>query len=262
MKNDYEIRGDVTVIFLDRKDGSRLECLIDTVDLERAQEFPWKWSAHWDRHTLSFYAEGKSSARKRNKDGAEGKREYFSLHRWICNPPEGHEVDHIFHDTLDNRRSVNLRVIPKGFNQQNYYGARRDSGSGVRGVAWNKDSQRWIARFRINGKMHHIGSFVDKDEAERAVISARAKYMPYSLDADIPDVPKLNEIINPCFETGLYATNTSGYRGLIYEKKTERWYGRAQRKGKTISTKSYENKEDAYKALCEKLKSLEAAVCV
>ena len=31
MRNEYEIRGDVTAVFLKRKDGTRLEMVIDTV---------------------------------------------------------------------------------------------------------------------------------------------------------------------------------------------------------------------------------------
>ncbi|OPY57154.1 MAG: AP2 domain protein [Pelotomaculum sp. PtaU1.Bin035] len=247
MKNDYEIRGDVTVIFLDRKDGTRLECLIDTVDLPRAMEFPWKWSPHWDRHTLSFYAEGKSYRKGQ-------KREHFSLHRWLCNPPESYEVDHINHNTLDNRRSSNLRVIPKGANQQNYKGARKhNKSSGVRGVSWHYPNQKWRAAFRVNNKTYHVGLYDTVEEAEKAVIAARLKYMPYSIDNANTMQP---DKINPCFESGIYSTNTSGYRGLIHEKKTNKWYGRIQRKGIVVKIKPCKTKEEAYKKLCEKAKLL------
>lgn len=39
MKNDFEIRGDVTAIFLRRKDGNPMETIISTSDLPKAQEF-------------------------------------------------------------------------------------------------------------------------------------------------------------------------------------------------------------------------------
>lgn len=41
-----------------------------------------------------------------------------SLHRFLTNPPNGLEVDHINHDTLDNRRS-NLRVVTHAENMRN-----------------------------------------------------------------------------------------------------------------------------------------------
>lgn len=183
MKNDYEIRGDVTVIFLDRKDGSRLECLIDTDDLPRAMEFPWKWSPHWNPQTESFYAEGKTY-HKRNPDGTDAKREHYELHRWLYLPlPKTVEVDHINHDTLDNRRSSNLRVLPKGMNQQNYKGARKDSSSGIRGVRKTHMEGKWKAAIKVNKIEYCLGYFTDLKEAERVVTAARARMMPYSLEA-------------------------------------------------------------------------------
>lgn len=181
VKNRYEVRGDVAVIFLKRKDGSELECLVDTDDLPRVMEFSYAWSPHWDKHTQSFYAEGKTSGSR--KEGPKRKRQHFSLHRWLLNPPKGTEVDHIDHKTLDNRRH-NLRVLPKGGNQQNYAGARRhNQSSGVRGVSWNYKVRKWVAKFRLNRKDYHVGCFDTVEEAARAVTEARAIAMPYSLDA-------------------------------------------------------------------------------
>jgi hypothetical protein len=253
MKNNYEIRGEVTAIFLRRRDGTRLETLIDTADLPRAMEAPFAWSAHWDKNTQSFYVEGKTYKRGE-------KRVYHSLHRWIMQPPQGYEVDHIFHDTLDNRRSM-LRVLPKGANQQNCNGARRhNNSSGIRGVTWSKKLNKWVARFRVNGKTYHIGVFVDLAEAERAITAARAKYLPYSIDALDPNVPELHDIIIPCFETGIASNNTTGHRGLVYEKRIKKWFGKAQRKGNIATTGYYENKLDAHMELIEKIKLLEASL--
>jgi len=257
MKNEYEIRGDEVAIFLKRKDGSRLETLICTSDLARAMEFPCAWSAHWDPQTQSFYAEGKTY------NGQGQKREYFSLHRWIMQPKPGFEVDHLFHDTLDNRR-YNLRELPKGGNQQNYAKARKDNeSSGVRGVSWSKRYNKWRAAFRVNGITYHVGVFDDLREAEIAIKAARAKYMPYSLDAMDNSLPDINDIKKPCFEGAVCSNNTSGYRGLIFEKRINKWVGRAMRKGKMVTTKYYAEKEDAYRELCEKVKLLEAElICV
>lgn len=249
MKNDYEIRGDVTAILWTNTKGKKFEILIDTDDLERVKAFPNTWYAHWNHRPKQYYAEGK------RWDGR--KRVCYSMHRWIMQPEGDDEVDHIYHDGLDNRRS-NLRVIPKGANQQNYKSARVHSGTGIRGV-YRTESKRWLARFRVNNKHYHVGVFDTPEEAEIAIMAARAKYMPYSQEALNKDsIPDLNDIITPCFEDGLYATNTSGYRGLVYNHRLGKWFGRTRRNGVNIVGKYFKKKKDAYFDLCEKLKSWEA----
>lgn len=249
MRNEYEIRGDITAILLKRKNGECLETLIDTDDLEKVEQFPFTWFAHWDKSTKGFYVEGKIKSKE------DGKRKTYSLHRWIMQSQEGYEVDHIFHDTLDNRRK-NLRVLKKGFNQQNYAGARtHNKSSGIRGVSWVKKLRKWRASFRLDGTTYHVGVYADLNDAERAIILARAKYMEYSNDRLIVDKGDLNNVF-PCFETGLSANNTSGYNGLVFDKKIKKWQGRKTIKGKIYHTKYYSNKEDAHNKLQEIIKEV------
>ena len=175
MKNDYEIRGDVTAILWTNTKGKKFEILIDTDDLERVKAFPNTWYAHWNHRPKQYYAEGK------RWDGR--KRVCYSMHRWIMQPEGDDEVDHIYHDGLDNRRS-NLRVIPKGANQQNYKSARVHSGTGIRGVSPSPSKEgRWVASYKVNGKYHHVGVYGTIEEAEKVVKRARAENMPYSLEA-------------------------------------------------------------------------------
>lgn len=39
--NDYKIIGDETIIYLKRKDGTILECIIDTEDFEKVKNYYW-----------------------------------------------------------------------------------------------------------------------------------------------------------------------------------------------------------------------------
>lgn len=169
MKNAFEIRGDVTAIFLRRMNGSILETLIDTSDLPTAQEFNGSWYAHWAGNTESFYAMG-------NLRISKEKRTSVQLHRWILKPDKHIVVDHINHDTLDNTRK-NLRAISNQFNCHNKNPNRI---KGVRGVYWSEAHRRWRAVGSVNGKHHHIGLFYDLREAEKAVVDWRRKFMPYS----------------------------------------------------------------------------------
>lgn len=70
---------------------------------------------------------------------------------------KGEVVDHINHDTLDNRRS-NLRVITQ---LQNAYNAtmRTTNAIGYKGVFLHKQVNKWRAVIKVNGKRKHLGCF-------------------------------------------------------------------------------------------------------
>ena len=46
----------------------------------------------------------------------------------------------------------------------------------------------------------------------------------------------------------IYSTNTSGYKGVVYDKKYNKWQARTRISGKSICFGSFENKEDAIQA--------------
>jgi len=171
MKNDYKILGDTTIIYLRRKNGEVLETLIDTSDLPKLKEFNKTWSAHFAPNTNSFYAV--SSIRVRKKQKA------VWLHRYLLEVADGKVTDHKNHDTLNNKRE-NLRILTNAENLQNKKGPNRNNTSGVRGVTRVKGSNKWRAKIGFQGKKIHVGYFDDLKEAEKAVIEARRKYLPYS----------------------------------------------------------------------------------
>lgn len=173
LRNEYEIRGDVTAIFLKRRSGEILETLISTSDLPKVQELQIGWYARLHRHTKTFYVQG-HTPRIGEKDSKT-----ISLHRFIMDNPKGLVVDHINHDTLNNTRK-NLRAVTKEHNCQNLKGAQRNSKTGIRGVSWNKRRNRWYAQIRSHGKNIYVGLFKNIEDAEKAVIEARRKYMPGS----------------------------------------------------------------------------------
>lgn len=174
MKNEYEVRGEHAVIYLNRRDGSILECVIDLNDLEVAKAFEGKWYAHKGRITNYFYVYG-------NHTTIKGKT--VILHSQILNTPKGMMVDHINGNTLDNRR-YNIRNVTQGQNNQNKQGAyKNNKSSGVRGVTWHKRLNKWHASVMVTGKQTYVGQFDTIENAEKAVKEARAKYLPYSQEA-------------------------------------------------------------------------------
>lgn len=89
--------------------------------------------------------------------------------------PQYMVVDHINHNTLDNRKS-NLRIVPQKINLQNKSGAFKNSKSGIRGVCYHKASGKWYARVYVDRKEVFQKLFNTKEEAEKHVINAREKY--------------------------------------------------------------------------------------
>jgi hypothetical protein len=175
MKNDYEIRGDVTVIFLKHK-GRIIETIIDTADLPKADSFINKWMAREDVRSQSIYVDG-------NLYKINGIQKRTSLHRWLMDAPIGFVVDHINHKTLDNRRSVNLRTCTHAENCQNFDKARRNNkSSGVLGVHYFKQAKKWRAQVRVKG-FSYAEYFDSLEEAERAVKEIRAKQLPFSQES-------------------------------------------------------------------------------
>ena len=84
------------------------------------------------------------------------------------------QVDHINHDPTDNRW-INLRAASYEINGKNRI-MNSTNISGVNGVSFNKDRNRWCARIGANNKQYFLGRFADKEDAIAARRVADAKY--------------------------------------------------------------------------------------
>ncbi len=91
------------------------------------------------------------------------KRQLVLMHREIMNPPPGTVVDHINHNTLNNRQ-CNLRVCTARENTYNRRNTNRSSG--FAGVTPQGD--KWAARVNKDGKVFHVGLFDDRIAAAKA----------------------------------------------------------------------------------------------
>ena len=55
--------------------------------------------------------------------------------------------------------------------------------SGIKGVCWNKNYQKWFAYIKINQKSINLGYFINFDDAVKARKEAEEKYFgEYSYD--------------------------------------------------------------------------------
>lgn len=153
MKNRFEIRGEVTAIFLRRrKTRATLETLIDTKDLAVAQSMRLTWFAMWAPSAGTFYA--------RNRIGV-------LLHRLIKPCDDTLDIDHRDHDGLNNRSS-NLFPSTRSRNRLNQIRVQQGTESGMRGVS-RAYKDNWRARVKLNGKSHFLGYFRRKEEASAVV---------------------------------------------------------------------------------------------
>ena len=97
------------------------------------------------------------------------------MHRHIMNCPKGLWVDHINHDTLDNRKE-NLRIVTPSQNMMNRLGARKNKKLNIRGVYFHEGTGKYRAMIRVYGKLKHLGLYKTTQEASKAYADANMKY--------------------------------------------------------------------------------------
>jgi hypothetical protein len=81
------------------------------------------------------------------------------------------QIDHINHIKSDNRIN-NLRQADHSQNGCNR-GLQSNNRSGVSGVHWSSQKEKWFAKIKLNGKSKHLGVFSDIEDAANAVKKAR-----------------------------------------------------------------------------------------
>lgn len=111
------------------------------------------------------------------KYGAHRLAYLFMTGEW---PPSGYDIDHINRCGSDNRW-CNIRLATPSQN-----GANRDifrnNKSGVKGVYFNRQKQKWHAAIKHDSQRHHLGFYESKDDAINARREAEAillgKFIP------------------------------------------------------------------------------------
>ena len=171
-RNEYEVRGDDSVLFLRRRDGSVLETIISTSDLSKILSVPVRWHAYRDSRSGALYV---AASRYVGGGRKRARNEHFVLARVLMDAPEGSEVDHIDRNPLNNRRD-NLRVVSHAVNMRNK-SMYRNNTSGYVGVGWNRKSGRWQAYFKKDGRQVYVGMFDDPATAAQARESAMLEAM-------------------------------------------------------------------------------------
>ena len=82
--------------------------------------------------------------------------------------------DHVDRNPLNNQKN-NLRPATSSENSRNSSLSCRNT-SGVIGVSWVKDRNKWAAQISINNKNSNLGRFISKEDAIKARLEAELKY--------------------------------------------------------------------------------------
>lgn len=167
MKNDYRFAGSDVVIDLKSSKYGNQETIISAKDFDLVNSMPNTWFVHWSPHGRRFYVVA-------NLDASDGKRTTVKLHRWISKPSDDEVVDHINHNTLDNREE-NLRNLISRHNAQNREKYNKNSTTKVRGVSYRSDINKFRARIYSNRKLVYSENFNTLEEAGTAVKEVRER---------------------------------------------------------------------------------------
>ena len=84
------------------------------------------------------------------------------------------EIDHI-DGNKSNNCIENLRSVTREQNIQNTK-LRKDNTSGIKGVCWDKRSNKWKVQIAVNKKNHFLGHFDSIDLAKKTVDQFRKKH--------------------------------------------------------------------------------------
>lgn len=169
MKNNIIINTELNCaeMIISSKVHGEKRVLIDIEDIERVQEYKWCYSNY------SKIKEGYIS-HTINKSLNIPKTATLKLHRFVMNCSKDMVIDHINRDTLDNRKR-NLRICTQTDNHRNRSISKTNI-SGIRGVYWDKEKNKYRALITVNSKKIHIGYYNTIEEAKQARIEAEYKY--------------------------------------------------------------------------------------
>lgn len=137
------------------------------------EDYEWLMQRRW------YYVSTRSGYASTRETNAQGRPITIYMHRLILNAAPDQQVDHINHDTLDNRR-CNLRLATKTQNRQNQTKHRlyqgRATSSQYKGVSWCNFRKKWTASITKDRIRKWLGAFTDEIEAARAYDSAAREH--------------------------------------------------------------------------------------
>lgn len=158
--NTYDLSGDFGVGYTENCE----EFYFDLEDFDKIKKYSW----HTDKA-------GYICANERYYQNDELKNKTVKMHRIVMGVTDPQkQVDHIFHQVNDNRKSQ-LRIVSPFENAANKR-ALNSNTSGVCGVNYVHKMKQWRAYIGLNNKQKHLGYFKKLEDAINARRMAEIKY--------------------------------------------------------------------------------------
>ncbi len=214
---------------------------VDDDDFEWLSQ--WGWNANVNRGRV--YA-------VRNIRDEGGKYVTIYMHRQIMGVSDRLVlVDHHRGNGLNNTRE-NLRVCTYKQNLMNRGGVPNTT-SRFKGVSWDKVYKKWVASISINGKRTHFGRHDNEEDCARVFNQQAKKY--HGEFAQYNDVTPMfpDKEWTPTVVT---SKNTSGFRGVFFERRAQKWIATVQCNGKCFHIGTFSDPLEAAKAYDAKSKEL------
>lgn len=162
MNNNFTVLGEDAIIHCRNKASDKpVDVIVDLSDVERIHREIKRIYIRWDGPRRPCW--------RATVVDLHGNSFYLS--RWLMGAVGNVVVDHIDHNTLNNRKR-NLRVVGFDENSRNRKGPDIDCRSGVRNV--HRSRGGWAVCFRVNGKTVHAGRYGTIEEASRLADTIRS----------------------------------------------------------------------------------------
>ena len=162
-KNYYEIKDDITVIYMKNRKCEIFSTIIDTKNLNKIIEFGRSWYVKHQR-LGNYYAY--CTIYRKNLNPLT-----YSLHQLLMNIVPGNrelKTDHINYDTLDNRKE-NLRIVTQKDNLKHRKNNNSNNKTGYRNVCLINN--KWVIQLQIDDENKRLGSF-EYNELDKAITFA------------------------------------------------------------------------------------------
>lgn len=205
--------------------------LIDDEDWEKVRAYKWEIDKRSAVRGFSYL---------QTKIVMNGKGAWWSMHRMImgCLPGDPRWVDHVNHNTLDNRKN-NLRYASHAENTRN--GSKHiDNKCGYKGVVYRNGFYR--AYIISDGVFYQVKSSKDIIECAKwydmAAIHLHKEFANTNFPKEGYSAEEIEYVVKTMCDYR-YANNTSGYRGVSYRKHNDKWIAYINKDSKRIYLGEY-----------------------